>query len=101
MYQYLDFSKSEVCQFVHEAVEQCLGSTSIHTELSLGGEVVRLLQGRQHVTVRSCNNIIHEIHDIVHVQKAECLYNEGLEYRNEFYLELRSHPQYNRLRIGA
>ena len=50
MEQYLDFSKSEVCQFVHEAVEQCLGSTSVHTELSLWGEVVRLLQGRQHVT---------------------------------------------------
>ena len=50
MEQYLDFSKSEVRQFVHEAVEQCLGSTSVHTKLSLWGEVVRLLQGRQHVT---------------------------------------------------
>ena len=50
MEQYLNFSKSEVCQFVHEAVEQCLGSTSVHTELSLWGEVVRFLQGRQHIT---------------------------------------------------
>ena len=40
---YLDFSKSKVGHFVHEAVEKSGGATCIHTELSLRCEVVGLL----------------------------------------------------------
>ena len=47
MDSHLNFPESEVGQFVHEAVEQSWGAGRVHTELTLRGEVVGLLQGKQ------------------------------------------------------
>ena len=44
---HLNFPESEVGQFVHEAVEQSWGAGRVHTELTLRGEVVGLLQGKR------------------------------------------------------
>ena len=42
---HLYLSEAVVAEFVHEAVEEGVGTSRVHPELSLGGEVVRLLQG--------------------------------------------------------
>ena len=40
---YLNFSKSEVGQFIHEAIEESGGASGVNSELSLWREVIRLL----------------------------------------------------------
>ena len=51
----LDLAKPVVGQFVHEAVEQSLGAARVHSELTLRGEVVRLLQ-QEGVWHQACNH---------------------------------------------